>query len=91
MFKQPSTIFILRLVTIGRGIVSLMRITEFYIITRFKVSSSGYTRHYTELCSRRYCTKRMISPGHRELVVLKRSHEKHLVVGSGPVPYILRA
>ena len=28
--------------------------------------------------------------GHRELVVLKRSREKHLVVGSCSVPYILR-
>ena len=36
-------------------------------------------------------SKRLISPGHRELVVLERSHEKHLVVGSGPVPYILLA
>ena len=33
--------------------------------------------------------KRQISPGHCELVVLKRSHEKHLIVGSGPVPYII--
>ena len=50
MFRQPSATFILRLVAIGRGIVSLMRITAFCIITGFKVSSSGYTRHYTEFC-----------------------------------------
>ena len=31
----------------------------------------------------------LISPGHRALVVLKRSREKHLVVGSCSVPYIL--
>ena len=70
MFRQPSTTFILRLVAIGRGIVSLMRITAFCIITGFKVSSSGYTRHYTEFCSRGTVSKGLISRGHRELVVL---------------------
>ena len=52
MFRQSSTTFMLPLVAIGRGIVSLMRITAFCIISEFKVSSSGYTRHYTEFCSR---------------------------------------
>ena len=33
MIRQPSTTFILRLVVIGRGIVSLMKITAFSIIT----------------------------------------------------------
>ena len=35
MFRQPSTTFILSLVAIGRGIVSLMRITAFCTVTSF--------------------------------------------------------
>ena len=35
MIRQPSTPFILRLVASGRGIVSLMRITAFCIVTGF--------------------------------------------------------
>ena len=48
MFRQPSTAFILRLVAIGRGIVSLTRITAFCTVAGVWVSSSGFTRHYTE-------------------------------------------
>ena len=33
LIRQPSTTFILSLVAIGRGIVSLMRITAFCVVT----------------------------------------------------------
>ena len=35
MFRQPSTTFIIRLVAIGRGIVSLIIITAFCTVTGF--------------------------------------------------------
>ena len=52
--------------------------------------SSDYTRLYTEFCIGSTEQTGSFHRGHRELVVLKRSREKHLVVGSCSVPYILR-
>ena len=63
--------------------MSLIRITAFYIITGFTVSSSGYTRHYTEFCSGGIVSQRVISPGHRELVVLVAESRKALDRGLG--------
>ena len=48
MFRQSSTTFVLRLVAIGRSIVSLMRITALCTVIGVWVSSSVYTRNYTE-------------------------------------------
>ena len=69
------------LVAIVRGIKSLMRIGFLYYNCLGFDLASGYTLHYTEYCSGS-SLQRMISPGHRALVVLKRSAEVHLVVGS---------
>ena len=43
MFRQPSTIFILSLVAIGRGMVSLMRLSFLYYIRVLGLASDYNT------------------------------------------------
>ena len=52
--------------------------------------ASGYTDIILNYVLELLCQMGSFHLGHRELVVLKRSREKHLVVGSCSVPYILR-
>ena len=69
---QPSATFIICLVAIGRGIVSLMRLGFLYFIWVWGLASGYNTAllHYTELCSGGTVRKRLNSPGSSSLVVL---------------------
>ena len=58
------------LVAIGRGFVSLVHELFFCTVSWFRVSRLAAILNYSELCSGGNVLKRLILPGHRELVVL---------------------
>ena len=89
MFRKPFYYFIPSLVAIVRGIIPLMRFALYCSCLGFGLASDYRHRRCTEFCTRYSRRKDLISPGQRGWVELMRSREKHLVVGSCSVPYIL--